>query len=188
MNLSKLNPWNWFKHEEGNQSEQQVPVTRKEAEAAPQVAGANPLVHLHQEMDRLFDEAFSSFGLPSISSRFGNRLGTSGMFRPSIDISGDDKQYEVLLDVPGLKESDLTVEVKGDTLFIKGEKEDTSESKDKHYYRIERSYGSFQRTLALPEDAKASDIQASLKDGVLKLVIPRTEVEPSDVQRIAISS
>ena len=73
-------------------------------------------------------------------------------------------------------------------MLIKGEKEERSEDKDKHYYHVERSYGSFQRTLALPEDAIADEIKANLDKGVLKLEIPRREPANQEVKRISINS
>ena len=112
----------------------------------------------------------------------------SGIYRPQVDVSGDEKQYEITLDVPGLSEGDLAIEVKGDVLTVRGEKEEKHEQKDKQFYRVERSYGSFLRTLSLPGDANADDILARLKDGVLTLTIPRNPSEQADVKRISISS
>ena len=191
MNLAKLNPRNWFKHEEAqDNSAQSIPVKgRQNSElATSRDSGANSLLRLHREMDQLFDDVFNVFGMPSIarSLPMANTL-SNNSFRPLIDVSGDEKAYKIDLDVPGLQESDLSIEVKGDTLFIKGQKEESSESKDKHYYRIERSIGSFQRTLALPEDANSDDISASLKDGVLTLSIPRQETSHEEVKKISIS-
>ncbi len=190
MNLEKLKPWNWFRHEQrGRNGVEQVPVKRDEAEHLPATAaGAGSLLQLHREMDRLFDNVFAAFGVPAVPGYSG--LPDSGLdvMSPQVDVSGDDKQYEVVVDVPGLSADDISVEVHGDTLTISGSKEDKNESKDKHFYRVERRYGAFRRTLSLPDDARADDIRASLKDGVLRLEIPRVEGQPSDVKRIAISS
>lgn len=189
MDLEKLKPWNWFKHEEGgSESGRQIPVKRGETQGMP----TGSLMRLHDEMDRWFDDAFKSFGMPSRASLLEPRKllesGMPGFFRPQIDICGDDNCYEISLDVPGLKEDELSLEVKGDVLTIKGSKEERSEDKDKHYYRVERSYGSFQRTLALPDDANADEIKANLDKGVLKLEIPRRGDAQKDVRRITISS
>lgn len=203
MNLQKLNPWNWFKHEDGQRVEvQQVPVTRDEAEKQPAgdlatpSPGADSLLRLHQEMDQLFDNVFNAFGMPSMRStwpqRWSSGSSTSGWnamsYRPQVDVSGDDKQYEITLDVPGLTAENLAIELEGDVLKIKGTKEEKTENKDKQFYRVERSYGTFQRTLALPDDAVAEDIHADLKDGVLHLTIPRHERPPKDVRQIQINS
>ena len=90
--------------------------------------------------------------------------------------------------MPGLTEDDLSIEVKGDMLVITGEKEEKNEQTDKQFYRVERSYGVFQRTLSLPADTMSEDIHAQLKDGVLTLAIPRSRADQAGVKRIAISS
>ena len=192
MNLENLKPWNWFKHEEnGAGKEKQIPVNRSEAENLPQ-AGPGSLMSLHRDMDRWFDDAFKSFGMPSLISNLESRglpgARLSNFYRPQIDVSGDAKCYQISLDVPGLTESDLSLELKDDVLLIKGEKEERSEDKDKHYYRVERSYGSFQRTLALPDDAIGDEIKANLDKGVLRLEIPRRETAKQEVKRISINS
>ena len=192
MNLEKLKPWNWFKHEEnGDGKGHQIPVSRNEAERFP-LAGPGSLMSLHRDMDRWFDDAFKSFGMPTLASNlesrglFGKPL--SSFYRPQIDVSGDSNCYQISLDVPGLTEDDITLELKDDVLTIKGQKEERSEDKDRHYYRVERSYGSFQRTLALPDDANADEIKANLDKGVLRLEIPRRAAANEEVKRISIKS
>ena len=192
MNLEKLKPWNWFKHEENDTGKgSQIPVSRSEAENLP-LAGRGTLTSLHRDMDRWFEDAFKSFGMSSLDSNLQSRampgISLSNIYRPQIDVSGDTNCYEINLEVPGLTESDLSLEVKDDVLTIKGKKEERSEDKDKHYYRVERSYGSFQRTLALPDDAIGDEIKANLDKGVLRLEIPRRETESQEVKRISINT
>lgn len=186
MDLQRLNPWNWFKHEESQSRGAQIPV--KKADEATGLS-PHPIQQLHQQIDRLFDDAFQGFGFPGLRSQFdesGRWLNTQS-FRPSLNVSSDNKSYQVTLEAPGLSEEDLAVEVSGDVLTIQGSKKEEKESKEKHYYRIERSYGSFQRTLSLPDDANADEIQASMKNGVLSLVIPRREAVDTQVKKITIS-
>ena len=192
MNLEKLKPWNWFKHEENGTGEGgQIPVSRSEAENLP-LTGRGSLMSLHRDMDRWFEDAFKSFGMSSLDSNLQSRampgISWSNIYRPQIDVSGDSNCYEINLEVPGLTESDLSLEVKDDVLTIKGKKDERSEDKDKHYYRVERSYGSFQRTLALPDDAIGDEIKANLDKGVLRLEIPRRETPDQEVKRISINS
>jgi len=192
MDLEKLKPWNWFKHEENGAGKgQQIPVSRGDAGKMP-LADPGSLMSLHRDMDRWFDDAFKSFGMPSLASNLGFKglqdTQLANFYRPQIDVSGDDNCYQISLDVPGLDESNLSLELKDDVLIIKGEKEERSEDKDKHYYRVERSYGSFQRTLALPDDAVADEIKANLEKGVLRLEIPRRETADKEVKQIPISS
>jgi HSP20 family protein len=188
MNLEKLKPWNWFKHEENAPaSGQSIPVTR-----ADNTPAADSLMSLHREMDRWFDNLSSAIGLPSLGAdRAANGQSLApfgGGYRALIDVSGDDNSYQIKLDVPGMTESDLSIEVRDDMLMIRGEKRHSSENKNKHYYRIERSYGAFQRTLALPDDADADEIAAKLDNGVLRLEIPRRESSGQNVRRIDIST
>lgn len=192
MNLQKLNPWNWFKHEETAAASGQVPVTRdtnsnREHETYLP-ADFHPVFRLQREIDRLFDSAFSGFGLPSARRLLDTAWTDPQWLRPNVDVAGDAKKYEIKLDLPGLTESDIAVEVRGDLLVVKGEKQESAEdTQDKKFYRVERRYGSFQRTLSLPEDADADAITATLKHGVLTLEIPRRDVKDrADVKRIAI--
>jgi HSP20 family protein len=192
MNLAKINPWNWFKHEEAEPSQQKVPITRNDNNALMQTSNSNSLLRLHHDMNQLFNNVFSSWGMPSVwsnstdNSLFDNQF--LSQFRPNIDVLGDEHKYQVTLDVPGLKEENLTVELSGEILTIKGQKEESYEEKDKHFYHAERSVGAFQRTLALPDDANKDDITANIRDGVLTLDIPRYESEKAEVKRINISS
>lgn len=180
MELSKLNPWNWFKHEERTASDQAIPVKR---EHYPAQTGVSDIWQLHREMDRLFDEAFRGFGLPSrsLDSMFSTNNQVS--FRPNLNVASDDKQYTVSLEAPGLVQDDIKLELKGQTLFIQGEKRLEKEDKDQHYYRIERSYGQFQRTLDLPDDVVLDKIEASMKNGVLTVVLPRDGQAPKNGHR-----
>lgn len=183
MNLEKLKPWNWFKHEDSADNvTRQVPVSRGQ-----RLPAMDSLSRLHHEMDRWFDELSSAFGLPA-PGRSGGDASLAGFYRPQIDVSGDANCYEIRLDVPGMDESDLSIEVKDDVLVIRGEKREQSEQKDRHYYRMERSYGAFQRTLALPDDVNSDEIGARLDKGVLRLEIPRRQNAAQDVRRIEISS
>jgi len=190
MNLQKLNPWNWFKHEETSGSDERViPVKRDENTAklpAAYESVASPMMRLHQDIDRLFDEVFRGFGFAAPRLSAAANWPESGMIRPRLNISSDDSTYKISLEVPGLKESDISVEVKNDVLTIQGEINEEKEDKDRHFYRVERSYGSFQRTLALPDDANADEIQATMKDGVLNLLIPRRDVVDAEVKKVPI--
>lgn len=189
MNLSKLNPWNWFKHEEAGT---RIPVKRAVHEPTMPAASRDvmhPVLQLHQQIDRLFDDAFRNFGMPSFRSPLFEPPAWPGeaAFRPNLNVSSDDKNYQITLETPGMSASDLSIEVAGDVLTIQGQKQEEKENKDRHFYRIERSYGSFQRTLALPEDSDSDAIQAKLKDGVLELTIPRKSIPEHQVKKIPIN-
>lgn len=194
MDFQKLNPWNWFKHEEpSGPSANRIPVKRSASEQqtpAPEQNLFGPVQQIHQQIDRLFDDAFRGFGLPVLPGTLSDssRQRSAQIFRPSLNVSSDNNCYEITLEAPGLTEKDLAIEVNGDILTIQGEKQEEKEDKDRHYYRIERSYGSFQRTLSLPDDSNTEEIKASMKDGVLRLTIPRRETVDSHTRKININS
>ena len=178
MDLQRINPWNWFRHEEQNQ----IPVNKSDP-ALPGLRSEYPLLSLHQEMDRWFDNALRQFGFPF--NEDGDRM-LKASFRPNLDISSDEKSYQVTLEAPGMKQEDLHIELSDGILTIAGEKQDKKEEKDRHYYRVERSYGSFRRTLTLPQDVSEDEIQATMEDGVLKLTLPRKELVEQSVKKIDI--
>lgn len=128
-------------------SQQQISVARKDNSALMQASDSNSLFRLHHDMNQLFDNVFNTFGMPSLwnnsaeNGLFDNQF--SSQFRPNIDVTGDEHKYQVTLDVPGLKEEDLAIELSGEILTIKGQKEESNEEKDKHFYRVERSLGHF---------------------------------------------
>lgn len=188
MNWQQLNPWNWFKHEENEaRSDTQIPIKRANRETTLPSAStelAHPIARLHSDINRMFDDLFGRAGFPGFTGR--SLLPDAGGFRPSLNIASNEKNYQVTVDLPGMKQSDVSIELQGDALMISGNKEEKSEQKDQHYYRIERSYGSFRRTLALPKDADTEAISASMADGVLELNIPRRETARTDVKQIPI--
>ena len=93
---------------------------------------------------------------------------------PQVDITEDDQEYLVKADLPEIKKDDVKVTVENGNLSITGERKSEKEEKKKRYHRIERSYGSFQRTFTFPEDADATKVKAEFKDGVLKVHLPKS--------------
>jgi HSP20 family protein len=101
---------------------------------------------------------------------------------PALDLSETDDGYLVEAAVPGLKPEDLEITVENNVLTLKGESRQETEDKKRNYHRIERRFGSFQRTISLPTTVKADAIKASLNDGVLRLEIPKAEeVKPRKI-------
>ncbi|MCJ7765669.1 MAG: Hsp20/alpha crystallin family protein, partial [Thiovulaceae bacterium] len=92
------------------------------------------------------------------------------------DIASSEKEYSIKVELPGIDANDVTIEISGNTLKIKGEKRQEKEKKGKNFYRVERSFGSFQRILDLPEDADADKVTSDYRDGVLNIAIPKKEV------------
>lgn len=96
-------------------------------------------------------------------------------FVPAFDVSESDKEYSVVAELPGIEEKDLEVTLSDGILTIKGEKKQEKEEKGETYHRIERRYGSFQRSFRMPEHVEFEKIDAMFKDGVLRLTIPKSE-------------
>lgn len=94
---------------------------------------------------------------------------------PSLDVFEEKDSVVVKAELPGMKKEDVEVNLAGESLTIKGEKKEDKEVKEDNYYRRERSYGSFLRTVALPCEVKSDEIKASFKDGVLEIRMPKTE-------------
>lgn len=150
---------------------------------APDQAGADPFYRLHRDMNRLFDEAFSDFGLPGA---FSGSFAAAGA--PSVDIRETDKTYEVEAELPGVEEDDIHVELADNVLTLRGEKrfEREEEGKKNGYHVMERSYGSFARSIPLPFDADPDAVEAVFRNGVLKLSIPKPPEAETRSRRIAV--
>ncbi|HNP72757.1 MAG TPA: Hsp20/alpha crystallin family protein [Kouleothrix sp.] len=134
----------------------------------------NEMLSLREAMSQLMEE---SVVRPSAARGQG--------FVPALDVSETEDGYLVEAAVPGLKPEDLEITLENNVLTIKGQTRQESEDKQRSYHRIERRFGSFQRTIGLPTTVKADAIQAKLEHGVLKLDIPKAEeIKP---RKIAVS-
>lgn len=94
---------------------------------------------------------------------------------PLVDVTEDDKEFTIKAELPDMKKEDVKVTVENGTLHIAGERKFEKEEKTKKYHRIERAYGTFERSVVLPEGAKADAMTADYKDGVLKVHLPKGE-------------
>jgi HSP20 family protein len=148
-----------------------LPVSRERGVAA------NPFTSLQREVDRLFDDF--TRGFPSFT-------GNGAALVPSMDVTETDKEIEITAELPGLEEKDVQINVADNLLTIRGEKKSEKEEKDKNYRLIERSYGSFERTLELPEGVNADAIKASIAKGVLKVTVPKPA--PAQAKKVEVKS
>lgn len=172
-----LTPWNWFKKEE----EQSQPARSQNVSRSSD----HPLARFHRDLDQLFDNVFQGFPLSPGRRENGNSWG--GFILPHVDISEDKKHYTITVEVPGVAEKDIQMTLADGTLMIQGEKRSEQEDKNKHYHRVERSYGSFQRILSLPTDADENTIEAKFKNGVLTITIGKDPAAKPAVRKIAIT-
>jgi HSP20 family protein len=135
-------------------------------------------------MDRLLEDVFSGFGQPASL-----RMATlQGAFAPNMDIAETDAAYELTAELPGMRQEDIDIQLDDNVLTLSGEKKSDHEGGDKNVYRVERSYGSFQRRFTLPADVEADKAEARFKDGVLRLTLPKAEVAKSNVRKIQVTS
>jgi HSP20 family protein len=129
----------------------------------------NPIRELDEVQNRLGSFFGGSF------PRFGNGNGGPKLadWSPEVDITEDDKEYVVKTDLPEMKKQEIKVNVENGVLSISGERKVEKEEKNKKFHRVERCYGSFERTFTLPEDADATKTAAEFNDGVLRVRLPK---------------
>ena len=123
------------------------------------------LARLHGEMDDLFDGFFRGLDRPFSGYKAW----------PAIDVAEEEDAIIVRAEVPGCKADDIDISVHGNVLTISGEKKLSEEKKEKGYYHVESTYGSFRREVTLPTDVNQSKVDASYKDGVLSINLPKAE-------------
>jgi HSP20 family protein len=117
-----------------------------------------------REVDRLFDAFFGQ------GDREGGRR-----WVPPVDLVEAEDHFVLKADLPGMTQDDVSIEVQDGTLSISGERKAEHEQRERGWYRIERSFGSFSRSLTLPEGVNPDGIQAEFRDGVLEVRIPKPE-------------
>lgn len=153
-------------------SKESVPVKRAEE---------NPFVALHKEINSLFDNFFKDFDVTPFGQSFEG-------FTPKIDVVDSEKEIRISAELPGIDEKDIDVSLSKNELTIKGEKKIEKEDKGKDFYKMERSYGSFCRTIALPVEVNLDKAQAKFSKGILTINLPKTESALKETKKIAIKS
>jgi HSP20 family protein len=130
---------------------------------------------LQHEMSRLM-QAFSQGGMQD------RRTWQQRTWAPAIDLSEDADAFTLTAELPGFSKDDVQVEVKDNQLTLKGERKREADVQEKHYRRVERVYGRFERSIKLPAVIDAEKAQATFKDGVLKLTLPKVaEAKPKAI-------
>jgi HSP20 family protein len=166
MNVRDLIPW--------NRNANQAPAVRGSAQ--------DPFLSLHREVNRLFDDVFRGFGPPA---GFGGLNAWSAQW-PTVEVSETEKDIRVTAEVPGLDEKDVEVLLEDGVLTIRGEKKAETEDKDRHF--SERYYGRFERRINVGPDVERDKVEAAFKNGVLKVLLPKTEKARSQTKRIEIKA
>jgi HSP20 family protein len=151
-------------------------------ELAERRAPEHPLLALQQEMNRLFEGFFRGFDrFPSDRA-----AGASGTFLPRVDVTESEKEVRVTAEIPGLDEKDLDVSIARDALTLRGEKKIEAEEKRGNCYRMERSYGSFHRTIPLPAEVLTDRVEAEFKKGVLTVRLPKSPAAQRNARKITV--
>ena len=157
-----------------------LPISRTRSVARQE----NPFLSLQREVDRLFEDftrGFPSFPtFPAFQTR-----GAADLI-PSMDVTETDKEIEITAELPGLEEKDVQINLSDNLLTIRGEKKAEKEQKEKDYRLVERSYGSFSRTLEAPEGVDPNGIKATSAKGVLKVTVPKPA--PAQVKKIDVKT
>ncbi|MBJ7502336.1 MAG: Hsp20/alpha crystallin family protein [Sphingopyxis sp.] len=164
MAIRDLIPWS--RHE----NRLPVPVRAEPGQDQP-----GPLLSLHREMNRLFDDVFRSFG------GFERAAGW-----PHIELAETGKDIRVTAELPGLSGEDVEISVEDGALTLRGEKRSEVDDKDRGY--SERSYGRFERRIGLPRGIDRDQASATFADGVLTVTLPKTEAANETVRRIPINA
>ncbi len=134
--------------------------------------GLNPLLNLGHELDRLFDASLRS----PASREYQNT------YAPALELREDKDNVFVSVELPGVDKKDVEVTLHEGVLTISGERKQETEVKEGEYFRTERSYGRFQRQVALAQPVAADAVKAAYKDGVLTITLPKTpEAKPKPI-------
>jgi HSP20 family protein len=155
-------------------------------------AFANPfeiMERMSEEMDRWFDRATRGFGLSrpgSSRGQFGSQA-REGLWYPKVEAFQKGDSFIVRADLPGLRKEDLEVELTDDAVTIKGERRDEHQEQREGYWRSEREYGQFHRTVPLPEGVIGESAKAMFRDGVLEITMQAAPAEANRGRRLEIT-
>jgi HSP20 family protein len=133
-----------------------------------------------RDMERMMEDVF---GRRPLASWWPRALGAAV---PALDLYEEKEEVVAKAELPGIERKDIQVNISDHQLTIKGEKKKEEETKEKNFYRSERSYGSFCRSVELPADVEVDKAKASFKDGVLEIHIPKTEEAKKQPKQVTI--
>ncbi len=133
------------------------------------------LVEMQNRMDRLFRDYSGS--------QEGQEFLTTGSFIPPVDIYEDEHNVTVKMEVPGIEEKDLDIRVENNMLTVRGERKFEKDEKEENFHRIERRYGTFTRSFALPNTVDTEHVQANYENGILRIQLAKkAEAKPKQIK------
>ncbi len=144
-------------------------------------ANDDPFFRLWRQVDSLFDDFFGR-------TAPGRGDGGTAVVGLPLELQETDDSFKILAEVPGVEEKDVEVTVSGDMLTIKGEKKASSERSENGAFVSERSYGAFMRSIRLPQGVEADKIEATFKNGVLTISLPKPAELQRNVRRIEVKA
>ena len=151
-----------------------------------------PVLLLRREMDRVFDDVFRGFGMPSFPLPFGRvpvpalAPGLVPMLAPHIDVSETDQEVRIAAELPGINEQDVEVNLSDDILTIRGEKRVEEAEQGRDYRIVERARGSFSRSIRLPFTVDPGSVRAMVNNGLLTITIPKPREVREKTSRIEV--
>jgi len=174
-------------------AETKVPVTSQKTSAPPQAAAMQafrPFESLRREVDRLFEDfTVNPFRLPLRRPEFGLEpfwQPDSWVAQPAIDLVERANAFELTAEMPGLDEKNVEVNVANGVLTVKGQKEEEKVEKKEDFHLRERRFGSFARSVRIPDTVDADKIDASFRNGVLKVTLPKKAEAQKPVKKIEV--
>jgi HSP20 family protein len=136
--------------------------------------GDDPFMSLHRQMNRLFDDVFRG----SIGGSAGGPGQSGGNFvQPQMDVSETENDVRICAELPGVSQDDVDVRLDDDVLTIRGEKKLERKDEKENYHFVERSYGTFQRSLRLPFAVEPEQVKAEFNNGVLTVTLPKSKAQ-----------
>ncbi|HEX6998575.1 MAG TPA: Hsp20/alpha crystallin family protein [Gammaproteobacteria bacterium] len=171
MAFGDMVPWRW-----GG-------LRRFQREARPFESFRREIESLHRDMDRLFERIWGESEAMSLPDYWGRRE-----LVPQLDVVEDDKAFHVSIELPGMDEKDVDVTLSDQILTIRGEKKEEKETKEREFYRRERAYGAFRRSIEIPASVDTSKIEASFRKGVLTIDLPKTKEAQEKVKHISVKA
>jgi HSP20 family protein len=167
-----LIPWNWGK--------KHLPVKKENSSHSEQT----PYVSLQQDMNNRFESFFRAFESEMFMPL--SQFAQGSRFQPRVEMKESAKDVRVSAELPGIEDKDLDISIDSHYLTIKGEKREEKEDETSGYYRMERHYGSFERTIPLPCEIDKEKAEATFKRAVLTVLLPKSTSARHEVKKIPV--